>query len=244
MTKKKHNVNLTIVGHLTELRRRIIISGLALIIFSLVGYNFSEIVVKDIIGRAPNMEFIFISPSELMMSYIRIAVFCGFVISSPIILLQTWLFIVPGLEEKHKRYIVIALVMGGGFFIVGSIFAYLVVLPVIIKFFAGFQLPEIQSAISFGNYLDFILKIIISFGIIFEMPIVMFLLSRMGILKPEFYIKNRKYMILIIFILAAILTPPDVISQIMMALPMLILYEVGIILAKLGRKRKGVVSEI
>ena len=157
MKKKKTTSNeMTLIGHLTELRRRIIYSGLALIIFSFIGYYFAEPIAKDIIGRAPDMEFVFISPSELLLSYIRIAVFCGLIISAPIILSQIWLFVSPGLENKQKKYIVISLILGGGFFVLGTIFAYIVVLPVVYKFFAGFQMPEIKATISFGNYLNFI----------------------------------------------------------------------------------------
>ena len=238
MKKKKTTSNeMTLIGHLTELRRRIIYSGLALIIFSFIGYYFAEPIAKDIIGRAPDMEFVFISPSELLLSYIRIAVFCGLIISAPIILSQIWLFVSPGLENKQKKYIVISLILGGGFFVLGTIFAYIVVLPVVFKFFAGFQMPEIKATISFGNYLNFIIRLLIAFGVVFELPIIMFLFARLGILKVEFYVKYRKYMVLIIFIVAALLTPPDVVSQILLAIPMLLLYEIGILLSRIGQKK-------
>lgn len=237
MKRKKINEDLTLVGHLTELRKRIIISGLALIIFSIIGYYFAEPIAKDIVNRAPDMDFVFISPSELMLSYIRIAVFCGLVIGAPIILSQIWLFVSPGLEDDQKRYILVALLLGGGFFVIGTIFAYILVLPLIFKFFAGFQMPEIQAAISFGNYLNFVISILLAFGLVFELPIIMFLLTRFGLLKVKFFVNNRKYMVLVIFIVAAILTPPDVVSQVLLALPMLVLYEVGILLAKIGQKK-------
>ncbi len=115
--KKRNSKDLTLVGHLAELRIRIIYSGLALIIFSFLGYYFAEPIAKDVIGRAPDMEFVFISPSELMLSYIRIAIFCGLVISAPIILSQIWLFVSPGLEIKQKKHIVVSLLLGGGFFL-------------------------------------------------------------------------------------------------------------------------------
>lgn len=238
MTKKKTNTDLTLVGHLAELRKRIIIIGLSIIIFSMLGYYFAEPIAKDIVGRAPDMDFVFISPSELMLSYLKIAVVCGLVISSPIILSQIWMFTSPGLEDNQKRYILIALFLGSGFFVIGSIFAYLIVLPVIFKFFAGFQMLEIQATISFANYLSFIIRIVLAFGIVFELPILMYVLTRFGIFKVEFFIKYRKYMILIIFVVAAFLTPPDVVSQILLAVPMLVLYEVGILLSKMGEKSR------
>lgn len=238
MKKKQTSLNLTLVGHLAELRKRVIISGLALIIFSFLGYYFAEPIAKDIVSRAPDMDFVFISPSELMLSYIRIAVYCGLIIGAPIILSQIWLFVSPGLEAKHKRYVVLALFLGSGFFILGAVFSYLIVLPVIFKFFAGFQLPEIQAAISFANYLNFVISILLAFGLVFELPIIMYLLTRLGLLKVDFFTRNRKYMVLIIFFGAALLTPPDVISQTLLALPMLGLYELGILLSRVGQKNK------
>lgn len=238
MMKKKINKDLTLVAHLDELRRRIIKSLLSLIILSLIAYNFAETIARDILSRAPDMQFVYLSPSELMLSYIRIALVCGLIFSSPIILTQIWLFVRPGLEENQKRYVLIAFFLGGIFFILGTIMAYIVALPLILKFFAGFQIPEIQATISFSSFLNFVLSILIAFGAIFELPIIMFLLTRFRLVKVDFYIKYRKYMILVIFIVAAILTPPDVVSQVLLAIPMLLLYEIGIIFSKIGQKNK------
>lgn len=237
MKRKKTKDALTMVEHLAELRKRIIYSGLSLIVFSIIGYNLAGYVAKDIISRAPDMEFVFISPSELMLAYIRIAVFIGLIISAPIILSQIWMFVSPGLELNQKKYIFISFILGGGFFVAGAIFAYTMVLPLVFKFFAGFQMPEIKATISFGSYLGFVISLLLAFGVVFELPIVMFLLTRFGLFKVEFFIKYRKYMVLIIFVVAAILTPPDVVSQTLLAIPMLLLYEIGILLSRIGQKR-------
>lgn len=238
MKNKKTSEELTLVGHLSELRKRIIISALTLIVFSFIGYYFAESIAKNIVGRAPDMEFVYISPSELMLSYIRIAIFCGLTIGAPIILSQIWLFVSPGLEKSQRRYVVTTLLLGGGFFIVGAVFSYIVVLPLIFKFFAGFQMSEIKATISFSNYLNFIISILLAFGVVFELPIIMYLFSRLGLLKVEFFTRNRKYMILIIFFVAAVLTPPDIVSQVLLAIPMLGLYEIGIVLSKIGQKNR------
>lgn len=238
MTRKTLNEDLTLVGHLSELRKRIIYIGMSLIVFSLGSYYFAEKIAENIIKRAPDMKFIYISPSELMLSYIRIAVFCGFIISLPIIFTQIWLFISPGIGDKEKKYIKISIGMGSLFFLIGSTFAYTLVLPVIMKFFGGFQIPEIEANISFGNYLNFVISILLAFGVVFELPIIMFLLTRFRILTSKFFAKYRKYMILIIFVVAAFLTPPDIISQSLLAIPMMLLYEIGIILSKIGEKGK------
>jgi sec-independent protein translocase protein TatC len=151
---------------------------------------------------------------------------------------QIWLFVSPGLEDKQKKYVLIAFLLGGAFFVLGTIMAYLVVMPLIMKFLLEFQIPEIQANISFSSFLNFVLSTLLAFGTIFELPIVMFLLTKFGIVRSSFYTKYRKYMILIIFIVAAILTPPDVVSQVLMALPMLLLYEIGIVFSKFGQKKK------
>lgn len=229
-----NNEGLTLVEHLSELRKRVLVSFISFIIASLVGYNFSEIIATDIINRAPDMDFIYISPSELMLSYIRIALFVGLIIASPIIITQIWLFISPGLSRKERRNVRVSLLLGGGFFVIGVLFSYEVVLPFIFKFFAGFQTKDIKATISFANYLNFIIRIVLAFGLVFELPIVMYLLSKFSLVTPDFFIRNRKYMVLVIFIVAAILTPPDVISQSMLAIPMVILYQIGIFLAKIG----------
>ncbi|MDR7870971.1 MAG: twin-arginine translocase subunit TatC [Tissierellaceae bacterium] len=240
MMKKRPmtNKDLTLVGHLGELRKRLIISLLSLIGFSLIAYNFADLIAKDIIGRAPDMKFVYLTPSELMLSYIRIAIVCGIILAAPIIISQIWLFVSPGLEDKQKKYVLIAFFLGGAFFILGTIMAYIFALPLILNFFLEFQIPEIQAYISFSNFLNFVLSTLLAFGGIFELPIVMFLLTRFGLVKVEFYTKYRKYMVLVIFFVAAILTPPDVVSQILLAVPMLLLYEIGIIFSRIGQKKK------
>lgn len=240
MSKENIDKNLTIEGHLSELRKRIMISLGVLIVTALIGYQFSEFIARDIVSKAPDMEFIYISPSELMLSYIKIALVCGVVIAAPVLISQIWLFVKPGLSKKEGGYVKVAFALGGGFFIIGVAFAYQIVLPFLFKFLAEFQTDYIKATISFEKYLTFVIRTVLSFGLVFELPMIMFILSLLGLVKSEFFIKNRKYMILVIFVTAAILTPPDVVSQTMLAVPMLILYEVGIVLSKIaGKTKKG-----
>lgn len=240
MIKRKEKVqdekNLTLVGHLTELRKRLVYSSIVLLTAILICYNFSEFVVKDIIGIVPEIQFVFIAPAELLMSYVKIAVIGGFVIAAPFLVLQLWLFISPGLKKREKRTIAVSLFVGGIFFIVGIVFSYMVIMPIMLKFFMGFQIEEIQEMISFENYLSFVIRTLLSFGLIFELPIIMVILTKFRIIKVDFLKANRKYFILAIFIVAAILTPPDVITQTLLAAPMLILFEVGIIFSTLVEK--------
>lgn len=240
--KNKDSINdskdLTLVGHLAELRKRLIYSAIVLIAAVLIFYNYAEIVVKDIVKISPDTEFVFIAPAELLMSYIKIAVVGGLVVAAPFLLIQIWLFISPGLKLEEKKYVIISLVTGSLFFIIGIIFSYIVVLPTMIKFFIGFQIEEVQAMLSFRTYLDFVINTLLAFGLIFELPILMVLVTRLGLVKIEFLKKNRKMFILVIFIIAAILTPPDVISQILIGLPMLALFEIGILLSSMAQKRE------
>jgi sec-independent protein translocase protein TatC len=239
ISSPKDEKNLTLVEHLAELRKRIIYSALVFILAAGFCYSFAERIINNIIDIAQNVEFVFIAPAELLLSYIKLSAIGGLVISAPFLIFQIWLFVIPGLKRKEKRYILFSLLLGSVFFIAGVTFAYFVVVPTMIVFLMGFQMEAIKPMISFNSYLSFVLSTIFTFGAIFELPILMVLLSRFGILKVSFLKQNRKFIILIIFILAAILTPPDVISQIILAGPMILLSEIGIFLAGLAEKKKA-----
>jgi len=230
--------NLTLIEHLTELRNRIIYMAVALVAAILLSYSFSEILVTDMIGIVPEISFVFISPAELLLSYIKIAVIIGLAVSSPFLILQIWLFISPGLEKKERRTIVFSLLFGGVFFILGAVFAYMIVLPLILEFFMGFQVEGIEEMISFNSYLSLVVNTVLSFGLIFELPSIMVIMTRFGIVRVSFLRKNRKYIILVIFVMAAVLTPPDVISQTLLALPMILLFELGIFLSRIVERKK------
>jgi len=242
MKKKKSKRNkedkLTLVEHLTELRNRIVYMAVALVAAILVSYNFAEILVKDMIGIVPDINFVFIAPAELLLSYIKIAVIIGLVVSAPFLITQIWLFISPGLEKKERRTIVFSLMFGGVFFIIGAVFAYIIVLPLMIQFFMSFQMEGIEEMISFNNYLSLVMNTVLSFGLIFEMPSIMVILTRLGVVRSKFLRSNRKYIILVIFVLAAVLTPPDVISQTLLALPMILLFELGIFLSRIVERKR------
>lgn len=230
--------NLTLVEHLAELRNRIIYMAAVFVAAVLLSYNFSEILVTDMIGIVPDISFVFISPAELLLSYIKIAVIIGLSVSSPFLIMQIWLFVSPGLEKKERRTMLFSLLFGGVFFILGAVFAYVVVLPLILEFFMGFQVEGIEEMISFSSYLSLIVNTVLSFGLIFELPSIMVIMTRFGIVKVRFLRKNRKYIILVIFVVAAVLTPPDIISQTLLALPMILLFELGIFLSRIVERKR------
>ena len=170
----------------------------------------------------------------------KVAMIMGLFIAMPIILWNVWAFVAPGLHKHERKYAAPFVIVGSLLFIAGGAFALFVVVPFAIAFLVTFgQEQGLKAMITVSSYIDFILKFTLAFGVVFEMPVVITLLSMLGIVTPQFLSKNRKYAILINFIIAAVLTPtPDIVNQSLMAGPLIILYEVGIICARVfGRKK-------
>lgn len=235
---------LTIMQHFSELRKRLIIIATAIIVGSLVSYNYIQVLIDIIIKPAQGLEFIYLSPPELFMAYIKIALLVGFAITSPISLIQIWLFVKPGLKVKEKRYLIFALLMGIVFFLMGVVFSYFVIIPITITFFVQVQVDQIQPLFSFENYIGFVLSLLLSFGLVFELPLFVSLLSMLNLVTTKTLKKYRKLMILLIFIAAAVLTPPDILSQVLMAVPMVLLYEFSILIATSIERSKQKKSKI
>lgn len=229
----------TMIEHLSELRKRLIYSISALLVLTILAYNFAELIVSDMINKAPDINFVFIAPAELFMSYIKIALIAGFALALPWILYNIWMFLKPGLEIDERRLILRALFIGSFLFVIGVLFGYIIVLPLTINFFTNFKIEGIKPMISFSNYLSFASTFVLSFGLIFELPIVMTILVKLGITNTQVLKQNRRFAIVIIFTLAAVLTPPDVISQTFLAIPMLILFEVGLYFSRLVEGKKN-----
>jgi sec-independent protein translocase protein TatC len=236
---KKKERKMTLIGHLGELRRRLIYSAFFFLAGAGFCYYHVEALITDMLNKAPGMEFVAIAPEELLISQIRIAFLGGVIVASPLIIMQIWMFVKPGLIVKEKRYLLLSLLVGAMFFVSGIAFAYMVILPMTLKFLAGFEMDRISSFISFSSYLSFATNMLLSFGLVFELPIVMLLLSLFGILKVKTVVKFRKHILIIILTVAAFLTPPDVVSQLLMAVPMLILFEIGILFARVAEKSRN-----
>lgn len=236
--KEGNDKNLTLVGHLTELRKRILVMGLLFLSCSLLAYQFSEVFIRQLIQLVPEVSFVFISPAELLMATIKLAFLSGFVLSSPLIFMEVWLFLRPALKKSERGAIGGAFLFGTVFFVLGAVFSYHVVLPLMIRFFLSFEMEGIEAMISFQSYLTLVVNTMVSFGLVFELPSVMVILTRLHMVTPKLLKKYRKYCILVMFVLVAVLTPPDIISQCMLALPMLLLFELGIVLSSLTVKKQ------
>lgn len=222
------NKKLSIIDHLSELRKRLITILVVNILAALISYQFVNIIIQLVLNLNRGMELVYITPSELFLVYVKLAITCGIIISSPITLIQIWLFISKGLRTKEKIYIVISLIVGIAFFILGVVFCYNIVLPITINFFVKITVPGVAAMISVNSFVSFISTMIICFGVVFEMPVVIFLLSVIGLVKPETLIKKQPLIIIAIFVLAAFITPPDMISQLFLAIPMVLLFELSI----------------
>ncbi len=228
MQEKKMNL----IGHLEELRRRAIICILTVVACSLFSYFYSDKILA-ILKRPFPHSLVFIAPMEPFVITLKIALFGGIALALPMLLLQAWQFTSSGLKEKEKRYLLVYAPFSLLLFLGGASFAYFLVIPIGLRFLLSFGGGSLEPMISINKYLSFITVMILTFGIVFELPLVSLFLVRIGIISPQFLARNRKVAIIAIFVLAAILTPSiDAFTQILMAVPLAILYEVSIWLAK------------
>jgi len=234
---------LPLTSHLQELRKRLILSFVAIGAGFVVCYAFSDtlfdIIAKPLVKVMPEGgTLIFTSVAEAFFTYMKVGFIGGLILVSPFVLFQVWAFVAPGLYQHEKRYVIPFVVGGSFFFALGILFAYYVALPYGFKFLLGFSTDFIKPLPSMKEYLSFTMKFLLAFGLVFEFPVVLVLLARIGIIDSKTLSKQRKYAILLIFVFAAVMTPPDLISQVLMALPLMGLYELSILLSKLfGKKR-------
>jgi Twin arginine targeting (Tat) protein translocase TatC len=241
-TNEDHKMSLT--EHLIELRKRIF----RIVIILLIGFGacyyykdlIFDIITKPLTRVLPkNGYLIYTGLTEAFFVYMKLAFFASLIITSPFILYQIWKFISPGLLLKEKKYVVPFVLSSTLLFMGGVLFGYFIVLPPAFEFFVSFNNQYLQAMISFGDYLSLFVTFLLGFGLSFELPIFIFFLAKLGIVNAKMLSKQRRYAILIIFIVAAILTPsPDALSQILMAIPLMFLYEISIFVAKFAEKKK------
>lgn len=221
---------LGLAQHLEELRSRLI-KSIAVIVVCFIGvYNFVDHIMVALIK--PVGELVFIAPTEAFVTRMMIALLVGIFVSSPFLIFQVWRFVSVGLKKKESKYITIFGPFSFIFFILGALFAYFLVIPLGMKFLLSFATDSITPMISMNKYVSFVGTLTLSFGLIFQLPIAILFLTKIGLVTPRFLSTRRRNAIVLIFIGAAVLTPPDVVTQCLMAIPLLILYEIGIIFSK------------
>ena len=218
--------SMSLIDHLGELRGRIIVALVAMIIGTVVSYYYVDDIIQILI--APAGKLYYTKPTEAFFTYMKISIISGLIVSSPVWFYQIWAFIIPALSKGEKKVTFLIVPSAISLFIIGVLFSYYLVLPTAIEFFIGFGTDGLQPLFSIGQYIDFVVGFIIPFGITFELPLIIVALGALGILSSQRVRSFRKMFILLAFIVGGAISPtPDMLSQTMIAGPMVLLYEIS-----------------
>ena len=231
------------LSHLEELRRRLVACAIAVGIGFIAAYFFKERLFQILIlplkrVMPPGDQLIVTNLPEMFFTYLKVAFVAGLLAAAPFIFYEIWMFVAPGLYQKEKKFLIPFVISSSILFVGGALFGYFIVFPFGFKFFMSFANEYIKPLPSVKQYFAFSTKLLLAFGLVFELPVVAFFLAKMGLINDTFLKKQRKFALLLIFVMAAILTPPDVVTQLMMAGPLMALYEISILVTKLAGKKK------
>lgn len=247
--KENMDEKLPLTKHLEELRKRLIRIFIVLIIVFGVCYTYSkffmDFIAAPIIPLLPEKSTLaMLKLTEGFFTELKLSLMAAVFFSMPYILYELWKFVAPGLYAHEKKYVISFVIISSVLFFSGAAFAYYLVFPFGFKFFLNYAQGEVIASLSLQWYLSFVTRLILGFGIVFELPVFTLFLAKMGIVTADMMKKYRKYAIVGIFIMAAIFTPPDVFTQTMMAIPLIILYEISIYVAKIFGRKKVTEEEI
>jgi sec-independent protein translocase protein TatC len=234
---------LPFTSHLKELRDRLLVCIIALAIAFIFTYYFKEkiflILMQPFVKVMPaKSSFIFTGITEAFITYFKISLVMALFVGAPVILYEFWMFVAPGLYEKEKKLVYPFIIFGSFCFLLGAVFCYFVVMPVSYRFFVSYAAEFIIPMPDLKNYMNLTLKLLIIFGLVFELPLVAFFLTKARIINAKMLSSKRRYAILCIFILSAIITPPDLASQLLMVIPLWGLYEVSILISRVFGVKK------
>ena len=239
--KKNGDVEMSFLDHIEELRWRIIYALIGVVVFTVIAWVFIDPLVEIVLlkpARDANALLQNLRPFGQLFLYVQVAIIVGIVASLPNIFYQLWQFISPALRKRERKYILWIVFFSTFCFLIGIAFAYFVMLPLAMKFAAQFGSQEIKNEFAIDEYMSIIISVMLAAGVVFELPMVSFFLSKLGILTPAFMRKYRRHSIVIILILAAILTPgADPVSQVILAVPLVLLYEISIFISKISSKK-------
>lgn len=226
--------------YLTSARNVIVRSVLFLLVSAAAAYVFSDIVLTELLGKMPmdSAGLVFLSPTEAFVTRLKLAIAGGLIPTVPFLLFQVWSAAKSFMDRRLARITFWLIPLAFGLFLAGAAFGYFVLLPIALQFLLGFRGPELEPMLAIGPFVGFVLLLVLPLGLIFQMPIVAVFLTRLGILDPRAAAGRRKYAILVIFIVSALLTPPDVFSQLLMAAPLLVLFELSLLVARLAAPRR------
>ena len=229
---------MSVVAHLTDLRRCLIRALSALLVCAVAAFYFSDHLLR-VFHRPLSAPLVFLSPEEALWADLKLSLFFGLLAAFPVIVYQAWAFVAPGLHVRERRYALPVIAAAVLLFFLGVAFCYFVALPFALDFLVEYgRRRGIEPQISVSNYVDFQIKFLLAFGLIFDLPAVMLVLAKMGWLTAEFLRQKRRYAIFLCFLAAAILTPtPDIFNQTLMAVPLILLYEIGLIAVRIFGRR-------
>ncbi len=233
---------MSFLDHLEEFRWRLVKALVAVLVAGIGSSFFADFLVQDVLLgplRAVHLKIQVLTPYGIMLLYMEVVIFAAVVIAMPVILYQLWAFIAPGLmpsERLYARWIVFFTTLC---FLAGIAFSYFVLVPTALKFFSGFGTQSIELNIAADRYISFMLSLILGAGLIFELPMIAYFLARIGILKAQFMRRYRRHAIVVILIIAAVVTPtPDIVTQSLLAAPMIVLYEISIFVTRFAEKKR------
>lgn len=242
--------DLSLGGHLVELRRRLIISVATLVVATVVAFTVHPYIFDFLMGPAQGFEslrdqkLVFTQATEMIGITMKVSLMGGLVLASPVLIFQAIMFVAPGMTSKEKRYLFLLLPGAMLSFVAGAVFGYYVLIPPGIRFLLTFGSDIATPMIRIGNYINLVVTLLFWLGVSFETPLVMFFLSKIGVITPRVLAKQRRFAVVVAFILGALITPTfDPVNQSLVAIPIILLYEIGIWLARLarlGRKKTGV----
>ena len=239
--EESSDVEMSFLDHIEELRWRIIYALIGILVFTIIAWLFIDPLIEVVLlkpARDAHASLQNLRPFGQLFLYFQVAIVIGIIASLPNIFYQLWKFISPALKSNEKKYVLWIVTFSTFCFLVGIAFAYFVMLPLTMKFAAQFGTKEIANEFAIDEYMSIIISVMLASGVVFELPMISFFLSKLGILTPKFMQKYRKHAIVIIMILAAILTPgTDPVSQVILAVPLVLLYEISIFISRISSKK-------
>ena len=244
MRKKKetNNVDMGFFDHLEELRWRVVKALVGVVIGAIICWIFIDFIINDVLIKPAinsGLKLQNLKPFGQVFLFMQVAIVGGVILTFPNILFQIWRFVAPGLYSNERKYIFRIVFFTSFCFLTGIAFAYFIMIPFALEFFESFGTEKIENIIAINEYLNFVISVILGAGLVFELPMASWFLSKLGLLTPAFMRKYRRFAIVIIFILAALLTPgTDPVSQILLAIPLMLLYEISIFISKSAEKKR------
>ncbi|MFC1924859.1 twin-arginine translocase subunit TatC, partial [Chloroflexota bacterium] len=240
--KQKKNKELTFKGHLDELRSRLIKSVIAVVITTGISFAFARQIFDFFKSRAEDVEFIYIDVTEGIGIYMKLCLYSGVVLALPFLIYQLVMFIHPALTRAERKYLYFLLPGVLVFFFAGAVFTYYIFLPPALDFLINFSLIEgiAEPQIRIGNYISIVAKMLLVMGLVFELPLIIYFLTMIGVVTPQWLSRYRRFAYVGAFVISAIVTPTiDPVNQTIVAIPIIILYELGILLSRLARRQRG-----